>query len=65
MTESINHDGLARLIKLELTRLGLADAAEAQRIIQGRIGAYDLDGTAISKGMAAYYRDGRGVKASH
>ncbi len=55
MTDSINHEGLARLVHLELDRLGLSDPAEAKKVLQGKVGVYDCDGAAISAGINRYY----------
>ncbi len=55
MTESINHEGLKRLVNLELSRLDLTDPIEAKRVLEGKIGAYDTDGTAISAGINSYF----------
>ena len=57
MNDSINHEGLKRLVSLELTRLGLSDPVEARRIIQGKVGAYDTDGTAITAGINSYFAE--------
>ena len=55
MTDSINHEGLKRLVNLELSRLGLSDPVEARRILEGKVGAYDTDGTAIAAGINSYF----------
>lgn len=55
MNESINHEGLKRLVSLELTRLGLSDPVEARRIIEGKVGAYDTDGDVITAGINSYF----------
>ena len=57
MNDSINHDGLKRLVSLELSRLGVSDPVEARRIIQGKVGAYDTDGTAITAGINSYFAE--------
>lgn len=55
MTDSINHEGLKRLVTLELSRLGVTDPVEARRIIKGKVGAYDLEGVAINAGIKGYF----------
>lgn len=65
MTESINHDGLARLAMLELTRMGVSDRAEAHRILKGRVGAYDENDAAINAALATYFKASTLNKSSH
>lgn len=65
MTDSINHEGLARLVQLELSRLGVTDRAEAHRILKGRVGVYDIDGSAIDAGIAAYFSGSTAVRSRH
>ena len=55
MTESIDHDGLARLARLELTRMGLSDRAEAHRALKGRVGAYDENDAVINAAIDYYF----------
>lgn len=55
MNHMINHDGLTRLINLQLTRLGIANPLDAQRVLTGMIGVYDKDGTIIAKEVGNYY----------
>ena len=43
MNDSISHEGLKRLVNLELSRLGPTDPVEAHRILKGMVGAYDQD----------------------
>ena len=57
MNETISHEGLKRLVSLELSRLGVSDPVEARRIIQGKVGAYDSDGAAITAGINSYFAD--------
>ncbi|MBO6503853.1 MAG: hypothetical protein JJ850_17930 [Kordiimonadaceae bacterium] len=55
MNDSINHEGLKRLVDYELSRLDENDPAEARRILEGKVGAYDVDGSAITAGINGYY----------
>ena len=55
MNHPIDSDGLRRLIRLELSRLVPGTREEAQKAMQGRIGAYDYDGTAIEAGVNSYF----------
>lgn len=55
MNDSINHEGLKRLVDYELSRLDVSDPAEARRIIEGKVGAYDIDGVAIAAGINGYF----------
>lgn len=55
MNDSINHEGLTRLVNLELARMGLTDPVEAKRILEGKIGAYDNNGAAIAAGLNRYF----------
>lgn len=63
MNDSISHEGLKRLVNLELSRLGLTDPVEATRVMQGKVGAYDTDGRAISAGINCYFS--RNVTREH
>jgi hypothetical protein len=55
MPETINHDGLVRLVNLELSRLRETNPAEAARIIKGRVGPYDIGGITINKTIENYF----------
>ncbi len=55
MNQQINHDGLSRLVYLELSRLGISNPLDAQRVLTGMIGVYDNDGTIIAKEVGNYY----------
>lgn len=55
MTDSINHEGLKRLVDLELSRMDVTDPIEARRIIEGKVGVYDLDGATITAGINGYF----------
>ncbi|MBL4836947.1 MAG: hypothetical protein JKY34_05155 [Kordiimonadaceae bacterium] len=57
MNHPINSDGLARLIRLELSRTLPASKAEARRVIHGRMGVYDTSGTTINAGIDSYFAD--------
>ncbi len=60
MEQLINHNGLKRLGKLELSRTQPTTREEASRIMYGRVGAYDRSGTAIEAGIDSYFA-GEGV----
>ncbi len=55
MNDSINHEGLKRLVDYELTRLDINDPVEARRFIEGKVGAYDIDGATIAAGINGYF----------
>ena len=55
MNDSINHEGLMRLVDYELSRLNINDPIEARRLIEGKVGAYDTDGAAITAGSNGYF----------
>jgi len=55
MNEMINHDGLSRLVNLQLTRLCIANPLDAQRVLTGMVGVYDEDGTIVAKEIGNYY----------
>jgi hypothetical protein len=55
MNDTINHEGLSRLVKLQLTRLGMASPLDAQRALTGMVGVYDQDGTIIAKEVGNFY----------
>lgn len=55
MNDSINHEGLKRLVDYELSRLDVSDPVEARRIIEDKVGAYDSDGSAITAGINGYF----------
>ncbi len=55
MNQQINHDGLSRLVHLELSRLRISNPLEAQRVITGMIGVYDSEGTIIAKEVGNFY----------
>ncbi|MFC3051270.1 hypothetical protein [Kordiimonas pumila] len=55
MSHVIDSDGLRRLVKLELSRLLPGTREEAQRLMRGRVGAYDRDGTIIEAGINSYF----------
>lgn len=55
MNDTINHEGLSRLVNLQLTRLGVASPLDAQRILTGMVGVYDQDGTIIAREVGNYY----------
>ena len=55
MQETINRDGLARLINLKLTRLNHANRSDAAHAIKGMIGAYDVGGHVINQSLDSFY----------
>jgi len=55
MYQPIDSKGLSRIVSLELSRMHPATREEAQKAMSGRVGAYDLDGTAIKAGIDAYF----------
>lgn len=55
MNDSINHEGLTRLVGLELSRMKLTDPDEARRILKGKVGVYDMNDAAISAGITRYF----------
>ncbi|MCK0070518.1 hypothetical protein [Kordiimonas laminariae] len=55
MNQLVNHDGLTRLVKLELNRLVPSSREEASRAMYGRVGAYDKSGAAIEAGINSYF----------
>lgn len=55
MNEQINHEGLSRLVYLELSRLAINNPLDAQRVLTGMIGVYDLDGKVIAKEVGNFY----------
>lgn len=65
MPESIDLDGLARLVNLELSRLRETNPAEAARIIKGRVGAYDIGGLTINKTIEDYFSTAEAMHAAN
>lgn len=55
MNNIINHDGLSRLVNLQLTRLAIANPLDAQRVLTGMIGVYDSDGSVIAREVDNFY----------
>jgi len=55
MNQQMNNEGLSRLVYLELSRLGISNPLDAQRVLTGRIGVYDHEGTIIAKEVGNYY----------
>jgi len=55
MNQQINNDGLSRLVYLELSRLAISNPLDAQRLLTGRIGVYDSEGTIIAKEVGNFY----------
>lgn len=55
MNETINRDGLARLINLKLTRLNQTNRAEAAQLIKGMVGAYDNGGDIIAQSLDDFF----------
>lgn len=60
MYESVNHDGLTRLARLELDREHPSSREEAERLLTRRMGAYAGSEEAIATGIADYF-DARAV----
>lgn len=58
MTQFNNNEGLHRLVAFELKRLHPASRKEAVEKMKGRMGAYDLQGYVIEKGVDAYFDGG-------
>ncbi|WP_262696401.1 hypothetical protein [Kordiimonas aquimaris] len=65
MTETINQDGLARLINFQLIRLNHTNRIDAAHFIKGMIGAYDLSGEIINKSLDTYFSDAASEKLKH
>lgn len=55
MNETINREGLARLVNFELKRLNFSNRADAARVINGRIGVYDTNGQTINAELDNYF----------
>ncbi len=55
MTHQINHDGLSRLVHLELSRMAISNPLDAQRVLTGMIGVYDSDGSFIAREVGNFY----------
>lgn len=55
MQETINKDGLARLINLKLSRLNKTDRAEAAQFIKGMVGVYDDGNHIINQSLDDFF----------
>lgn len=55
MQETINKDGLARLINLKLSRLNKTDRAEAAQLIKGMVGVYDDGNHIINQSLDDFF----------
>jgi len=55
MNHAINPEGLARLIRLELTKLVPRSKAEARQVMRARMGAYDDNSKTIDAGVDSYF----------
>jgi len=64
MTHQINHNGLSRLVHLELSRMAISNPLDAQRVLTGLIGVYDSDGSIIAREVANFYANTDRCKAT-